>query len=631
MLLPILLLLSHFTLTDAAVVGRRVATPTTPELPRDHIDNEHTLHGRQAQYGYTTRSPDDYQTYNGGWGEIYAPAVTRQYLNGPASPPLFLTATGYHSTLLFALQSSCSYQFDGCYNRVSSFPNNNRPFGVDQCVSQQGGCHNQAGPVASAYTASANAAATYSSSRASAAYATATAARTQAGDQQTFTGALGGYPAPAVIFRDGRYYVGVYSAPMLGTALEYSCNQQVSTCTDQARVYGNGYEFTVDNCRYAQYEACRNAITGIVRSSQAAYSASATAYSASSSLAAYSASTSEAAYSASATAYSASSSEAAYSASVSAAAYSVSATAYSASASEAAYSASISEAAYSASASEAAHSASVSDAGYSASVSAAAYSASVSDAAAAQSASISEAAYSASVSNAGYSASVSAAVYSASVSDAAYSASASEAAYSASISDAGYSASISQAAYSASISDAAYSASIAGQSASAYSASISAYSSSSSAAAAASTSIPQGWQVAPAGCIAEGPRGRALIGASTAGPDMTWKKCTDFCSGKGFAIAGLEVSHRWISNQSLLLTRAVLFRMLLRLESRQRCCHQCNFVKLQHEMFGQQPHHLWWFQRIEPICQHCSFHFRYPLLEPTAHGDHPPDRLDSRQ
>jgi hypothetical protein len=44
-----------------------------------------------------------------------------------------------------------------------------------------------------------------------------------------------------------------------------------------------------------------------------------------------------------------------------------------------------------------------------------------------------------------------------------------------------------------------------------------------------------------------------LIGASTSGPDMTWKKCTDFCSGKGFAIAGLEVSHHspLNSNQSL--------------------------------------------------------------------------------
>lgn len=434
MLLPILLLLSHFTSIHAAVVGRRVATPTTPDLSHHHVDSEHTLHGRQAQYGYTTRSPGDDQTFNGGWGEIYAPAVTRQYPNGPFSPPSFVTATGYHSTLLFALQSSCSYQFSVCYNRVENFPNNNRPFGFDQCINQQSACQSQAVPVANAYTASADAAATYSSSRASAAYTTATAARTQPGDEQTFTGALGGYPAPAVILRDGRYYVGTYSAPLLGTALERSCNDQLITCTDRAQFNGNGYEFTVDNCRYAQFEACHRAITGIVRSSQAAYSASATAYSASSSLAAYSASTSEAAYSAS-------SSEAAHSASVSAAAYSASATAYSASSSEAAYSASVSEAAHS-----------------------------------------------------------------------------------------------------VSVSDAAYSASIAGQSASAYSASISAYSSS-SAAAAASTSIPQGWQVAPAGCIAEGPRGRALIGAFTAGPDMTWKKCTDFCSGKGFAIAGLEVSH----------------------------------------------------------------------------------------
>lgn len=489
MLLPILLLLSHFSLTDAAVVGRRVATPTIPDLSHHHVDSEHTLHSRQAQYGYITRSPGDYQTYNGGWGEIYAPAVFRFY--NYADVPFFSTIGGYYDSLLVALQASCSYQFNVCYNRVSNFPNNNRPFGFDQCINQQSACQSQAVPVANAYTASA--AATYSSSRASAAYATATAARSQAGDFQTFTGAIGGYIAQPVVFRDGIYYTGYYSDPSLRTALEISCYDQKNTCVDRAQLGGNEYEFTPDYCDHVQLPACNALIDGIVAAASASgYSASATAYSASSSLAAYSAS---------ATAYSASSSLAAYSASTS----------------EAAYSASSSEAAYSASVSEAAYSASVSDAGYSASVSAAAYSASVSDAAAAQSASISEAAYSASVSNAGYSASVSAA------------------------------------AYSASASDAAYSASIAGQSASAYSASISAYSSSSSAAAAASTSIPQGWQVAPASCIAEGTRGRALIGASTSGPDMTWKKCTDFCSGKGFAIAGLEVSHHspLNSNQSL--------------------------------------------------------------------------------
>ena len=90
-----------------------------------------------------------------------------------------------------------------------------------------------------------------------------------------------------------------------------------------------------------------------------------------------------------------------------------------------------------------------------------------------------------------------------------------------------------------SVSAAAYSASVA-SAASAASASVAAYSASVSAASALPTALPSGWTAASTSCIAEGTTGRALVGASTSGSNMTPQVCIAYCQKQGLPIAGLE-------------------------------------------------------------------------------------------
>ncbi|TFK82488.1 WSC-domain-containing protein [Polyporus arcularius HHB13444] len=54
------------------------------------------------------------------------------------------------------------------------------------------------------------------------------------------------------------------------------------------------------------------------------------------------------------------------------------------------------------------------------------------------------------------------------------------------------------------------------------------------------TSLPTNWT--EIGCVAEGPNGRALTGASTTSPTMTRATCVSFCQEKGFGLAGVEYS-----------------------------------------------------------------------------------------
>jgi hypothetical protein len=45
--------------------------------------------------------------------------------------------------------------------------------------------------------------------------------------------------------------------------------------------------------------------------------------------------------------------------------------------------------------------------------------------------------------------------------------------------------------------------------------------------------------------IAEGSSGRALTGAATSSPDMTYSKCLAYCSSNNFAIAGMEFGSKF--------------------------------------------------------------------------------------
>lgn len=383
---------------------------------------------------------------------------------------------------------------------------------------------------AAAYSASAGAysssAAQYSASSSAAAYSASSAA--------AYSANVAAYSASA--------------AAAYSSNVAYSSNAAAYSAS-AAAAYSSNVAYSANAAAYSSKAAQYSASTAAAASASA-YSANVAA-SAAASLAAYSAN----AYSQSAAAYSASTSAAGYSASVAAAA--ASAAAYSANAysqSAAVYSVASSAAAYSASvaASAAAYSGRVQSA------SAAAYSASVAASAAAYSAGVqsaSAAAYSASVaaSAAAYSAGVysaSAAAYSANVasSASAYSASvaASAAAYSANV----YSASAAAYSAGAASSAAAYSSSISA-SAAAFSASAASYSASVSAAAAAATVTPSPWVAATVACVAEGTSGRALIGASTSAPDMTFNKCLTYCANNGFAIAGLEYSNECYCGNAL--------------------------------------------------------------------------------
>lgn len=63
---------------------------------------------------------------------------------------------------------------------------------------------------------------------------------------------------------------------------------------------------------------------------------------------------------------------------------------------------------------------------------------------------------------------------------------------------------------------------------------------SSSAAAVYATAVPGPWVAMGSSAIAEGTSGRALTGASTSSPDMSYSKCLNFCASRNFPIAGLE-------------------------------------------------------------------------------------------
>lgn len=64
-------------------------------------------------------------------------------------------------------------------------------------------------------------------------------------------------------------------------------------------------------------------------------------------------------------------------------------------------------------------------------------------------------------------------------------------------------------------------------------------------------SLPSGWSIAPASCVAEGTTGRALSAASTSSGSMTIPMCLNFCQDKGFQFAGIEYAGECICDNAL--------------------------------------------------------------------------------
>lgn len=356
--------------------------------------------------GTATRVSGDYQTFTGAAGGITAPAVTTTGNNK------WVQSGSTYDNMLNALQQSCYAQAGSCAASQLSFDKS-------VCWSAQvNSCLDNAKTTAASYTASVSAAN----------LAQATMARTVPNDAQTYTGALGKIPAPAVTGTTNAWRVDGLSQSFwnLEDAISQSCWVQQDKCGAAGGASGWAFELTTDNCYNKQINAClANVKTAAANYGKAPVITSTTS----------TASTVNAA-------------------------------------------------------------------------SLASYSSSVSS--------------SLSASASAYSSSVSASV------------SASASAYSSSIS--------------------------ASASASAASASASASASAAAAAAAAlanaKPSVPVGWVQAPTFCVAEGSRGRALVGASFADNAMTWEKCTTFCAGKGFAIAGVEVSNVYRCNCQNTITRA---------------------------------------------------------------------------
>ncbi|BEI98391.1 hypothetical protein CcaverHIS631_0306900 [Cutaneotrichosporon cavernicola] len=77
-----------------------------------------------------------------------------------------------------------------------------------------------------------------------------------AGNYQTFTGALGGFSAPAVTKAGNKYYTNGQEFNSLIDALDRSCYTQMDRCQLSANVNGNVPPLTVANCSNAQFQAC---------------------------------------------------------------------------------------------------------------------------------------------------------------------------------------------------------------------------------------------------------------------------------------------------------------------------------------------------------------------------------------
>jgi hypothetical protein len=177
-MLPTVLLTAILALVELDPVDAAAVRPRMTAFPRSRA------HSRRAD---TTRQSGDYQKYNAGLGDIYAPSVTT---NGQ----YWYSSSQQYNAISDALQGSCYWQANKCQEKANS--QGNKPFAVSDCNGAQlQACLSQASAAGASYTTSA---AAYSSSVASANYAAATQARAGGGDLQSFTGALGGIVAPAV-------------------------------------------------------------------------------------------------------------------------------------------------------------------------------------------------------------------------------------------------------------------------------------------------------------------------------------------------------------------------------------------------------------------------------------------------
>ncbi|OCF56169.1 hypothetical protein L486_06110 [Kwoniella mangroviensis CBS 10435] len=184
----------------------------------------------------------NYQTYTGAAGGIAAPAVTK-------SGDKFVQSGTTYDDIAYALQQSCYAQASACSSSSASF-DKNVCWGtqVNECLST-------ASSAASSYSASA---AAYSSSVASANFAAATMARTVSGDLQTFTGALGGIPAPAVTGMEHNWKVDGRSDVFwnLIDALSTSCYIQQDKAGAAGAASNWAYEMSTNNIYNVQTPNC---------------------------------------------------------------------------------------------------------------------------------------------------------------------------------------------------------------------------------------------------------------------------------------------------------------------------------------------------------------------------------------
>ncbi|WVF71809.1 hypothetical protein IAT40_006617 [Kwoniella sp. CBS 6097] len=192
----------------------------------------------------TTVAAGNYQTFTGAAGGIAAPAVTR-------SGNQWVQSGSSYDSIYAALQQSCYAQASACSSSSGSFDKN-------VCWSTQvNSCLSNAQTASDSYSASA---AAYSSSVASANFAAATQARTVAGDLQTFAGALGGIPAPAVTGSQYNWKVAGRSDNFynLIDALSTSCYDQQNSVGAKGAASNWAYELSTDNIYNVQINACLN-------------------------------------------------------------------------------------------------------------------------------------------------------------------------------------------------------------------------------------------------------------------------------------------------------------------------------------------------------------------------------------
>ncbi|WWC90941.1 uncharacterized protein L201_005879 [Kwoniella dendrophila CBS 6074] len=360
----------------------------------------------------TTVAAGNYQTFTQAAGGVVAPTVTR------VSDYKWVQSGTTYSDLYSALQQSCYAQASSCSSSSASFDKN-------VCWNSQ---------VSACLSNAQSASGTYTSSVASANFAAATQARTVSGDLQTFKGALGGIPAPAVTGTQYNWKVDGRSDNFynLIDALTTSCYIQQGKAGDVGASTNWAYEMTTDNIYNVQINNC------LKNAQQVASNWSPSSSSAPSPVNTAASSTSTATSTAATSASNAKSSTASSSVT-----------------------------------------------------------------------------------------STSTSIASSSTITVAPTTSTVDLALSSAL------------AYSKSVSEAAYSASLASVASVASSAAVEA------------AKIPSGWSIASTHCVAEGSRGRALIGAALATSDMTYKKCADFCESKGFDIFGIEYSQECYCGSTL--------------------------------------------------------------------------------